>query len=205
MRKYIKLLAKLSPKNSIFDANKQYVYLLSGQSDYSHSELSKGQKKLLKYISNYGYTPIYTGFPFNKGHDYKNCKRANLFIASLRNIQQFIYITFSMLYRLLIIKHIAIALKSSRKSIIVCQSSGLHILNCILPLVNINNKHIVIALGPVSTHKFTNKNFSTYVIKGNKDWISRCLDKNQTTHYVNCNHFNYFDCPDILKIIEEIL
>lgn len=82
MRNYIKTLEKLDNKDTLLEKQDKYVVLLSGQSHYAHSELLNEQKELLRLISRYGYTAIETGFPYNKNHNFQNCERAGVLIAS---------------------------------------------------------------------------------------------------------------------------
>ncbi len=48
MKTYIKLLQTLDVKDSLFVHQKRIAFLLSGQSDLKHSELSLEQKNLLR-------------------------------------------------------------------------------------------------------------------------------------------------------------
>lgn len=207
MKNYIELLKNLDAKNSMSNKDVKQVVFLSGQSDYFHSSLSEEQIILLNYILQYGYSPIKVGFPYNNKHNFQNCKRANIFMASIRNIQQFYYCIFSKNYKKLIAKHLQPIFDSMHDTVLICQSSGLNMLKVSLPYMKINNKKkiIVIALGPVVYGRFSYKGFNLSIIKGRKDWISNLIDKNMADYEIYCNHFGYCKNSEIFSIIKRIM
>lgn len=207
MKTFIKLLETLQVKDSLFADQKKVAFLLSGQSDLEHSELSLAQKDLLAAFSEYGYSIVEVGFPFNKRHDFKGCKRADMLLASYRNIVQFIYSTFLKSYRELIAKHLQPIFDCSREIVIICQSSGLHMLKTALPFIGFKKelKVTIVALGPVTMRRFCDNRFKLVVIKGYKDWVSLLFDRQPVDHWVSCNHFDYCQCKEVRETLGGVL
>lgn len=206
MRSFLRTLEKLDTQDSLFVPQEKLVFLLSGQSDYAHSELSEEQKRFLNLFEKHGFAPLETGFPFNKLHNFKNRERSGIIRASLRNAEQFIALVLNEHFRKLVAKHLQPAFDASASIIIVCQSSGLQMLKSASPLLKIkpDAKIKVFALGPVMWNRFADKRFEVHIIKGKNDWVSNSLDKTPTSFKVNCNHMDYCHSPEVHQVIENI-
>jgi len=206
MRKYIKKINMLKIKDSVFTSNNNHLLILSGQSNYEHSELSKEQSEMLEKLNNKEFTTIDIGFPFNKKHRALNNKRTAILLASLRNFEQFFWMTFVKSYKKIIARNLQPVFNLSNKVIIICQSSGLNMLKYTLPYINIkkSTEIIIIALGPIVFGRF-NYPYKTYIIKGNNDIFSRLLDYNKVNYWVNCHHLTYVNNFKVLNIIKSII
>jgi len=205
MRSYVQVLNKLDEQKTLIEKREKLVILLSGQSDFAHSELSEEQKNLLNHFKQYGYSVLETGFPYNQEHNFQGCERAGSIRASIRNIQQFAYSIFSIKYRQTLAKHLQPVFNSAN-IIIICQSSGLNMLKMALPYLKINNNAdiTIIALGPVVFCTFKDERFKVFTIKGYKDWVSVFFDKQPVNFWISCNHLDYCQNERVFELIDGI-
>lgn len=203
MKNYKALLEKLDPADTVFSTVRRRAVILSGQSDFSHSELSKEQMRLLSLFNDLGYETTKTGFPFNKEHDFAGCKRSNLFKASLRNMLQFYYSITDEQYKKMLVRHLQPMCSGAEKILIVCQSSGLNMLKAALPYLTIEEgtNITVLALGPVAWGRFQDPRMNVVVIKGYWDVVSRLCDRQKVNFWVSCHHLNYCRLAKLPKII----
>lgn len=207
MKKFLETLESLDARDTLFASTDKLVFLLSGQSDYVHSELSNAQKTLLAAFKPFGYACVETGFPFNRLHDFHGCARSGLLRASIRNLQQFAALRFSGHYRALVARHLQPAFTASRDIFVVCQSAGLEMLTAALPMLAIGAESSVsvLALGPVASRRFGDRRIRLCVVKGRHDWLSRLLDRNAVTFETPCGHMDYCSCPETLELIPTIV
>lgn len=208
MKKFIQLLQSLHVQDSLFASHHSKIaVLLSGQSDFEHSELSREQKELLALLAQYGYSGIDAGFPFNKSHDHSGCRRAGMITASYRNMIQFVHAALHDRYKQLIAKHLQPLFESKRELVMICQSSGLHMLQMALPYMTVHRdlQATIIALGPVTMKRFHDHRFHLVVVKGYQDRFSQWLNRDPVDYWVPCNHFDYCQSKEVLDIVGGIL
>ncbi|WP_223067233.1 hypothetical protein [Paenibacillus caui] len=130
-----------------------------------------------------------------------------MILASYRNMIQFVYSTFNKSYKQLIAKHLQPIFDGNREIVVICQSSGLHMLKAALPFMTLYQelKITVIALGPVTIGRFREDRFKLVVFKGYKDWVSQCFDRQPVDYWVSCNHFEYCGCQELIDALGGVL
>lgn len=205
---YTDILDQLNPRESLASRGKRRVALLSGQSDYAHSELSPEQLNVLNHVKTYGYEVIPTGFPYNRAHRPEGtCTRAKMIRASWRNISQFLLATWSRRHQRALATHLQPLFDHAERVIILCQSQGVHMLQRALSNLKISpqTQVTVIALGPVGYPSLSDSRCTLHVVKGRRDWISRRLDSHPVDHLIDADHFDYFQRPATLRLIGEII
>jgi len=203
MNNYKTLLEQLDPTDTVFSTVKRRAAIVSGQSDFSHSELSEEQKRLLSLFDHLGYETIKTGFPFNKKHNFTGCKRSNLLKSSVRNLLQYYYSITDEQYKKMLAKHLQPLFRGAEQILIICQSSGLNMLKSALPYLAIEDgtNITVFALGPVVWGKFYDHRMHVVVIKGYWDVVSLLCDRQNVDFWVSCHHLNYCVLAELPKII----
>ena len=205
---YTDILDRLNPLESLSPRGEKRAALLSGQSDYAHSELSPEQLNVLNHVKTYGYEVITTGFPYNRAHRPDGaCTRAKIIRASWRNISQFILAMWSRRHQRVLATHLQPLFDQAEHVIILCQSQGIHMLQRALPNLRISpqTQVTVIAFGPVGYPCLSDSRCTLYVVKGRQDWISMRLDSHPVDHLIDADHFDYFQRPFTLRLIGEII
>ncbi len=207
MLKYLQLLEELNPAKTLVPEATSLVVILSGQSDFAHSELSEVQKTLLNYCQQYGALTLEIGFPYNQAHQFQEVKRAGIVTASIRNLLQFMLILFSPKYRRIVARHLQPLFSKAERILIIAQSSGLHMLKFTLPYLKLNEESELklLALGPVVWGKFNDPRFNLITVKGTRDWLSYLLDRQVVNYQINCHHLDYCESMEVRKIIDGIL
>ncbi len=207
MKKYMQLLERLKVDQTLVKTSPQVAVLLSGQSDFEHSEFSTEQKELLSLLKAEGFTVINMGFPYNQDHAYARCSRAPLVVASMRNIQQFFYVLTNEYYRRLIAKHLQPVFEAADDLVIICQSLGFYMLKAALPFLKLTPgaKITLLALGPVAWGRFLDQRFRLVVIKGRGDWVSRIFDRQMVDYWISCQHMNYCQNKQTQEIVRKVL
>ena len=208
MKSYLEILTQLDPQRSLSSVSKKQVLLLSGQSDYVHSELSKEQLSVLRMTRKYNYEMVDTGFPFNIDHRPNGAyQNAGLLRASQRNITQFLFAIWSQRYQHLIADHLQPFFDRAEHVLILCQSQGLHMLQKAIPHLRIKEgiRVLTIAFGPVGSQRFQDPRFNVHVVKGEQDWISRFFDPHPAQYIVPSGHLDYFHHEHTFKLIGTII
>lgn len=207
MKRYVQLLERLDPDQTLVKPVAKIAVLLSGQSDFLHSELSEEQKELLGLFKVSSFMVIDMGFPYYQSHAYQGCNRATAGVASVRNIQQFLYSLTSDDYRRLIAKHLQPVFKGSNDLVIVCQSLGLNMIKVALPFLNINSgaNITLLALGPVVWGRFRDQRFKLIVVKGLADWVSIIFDRQPVDYWISCQHMDYCRNGQVREIVRRTL
>lgn len=207
MKKYKRLLEQLDPADTVFSNVKQRAVIVSGQSDFSHSELSQEQMRLLSLFEHLGYQTIKTGFPFNKKHDFTGGKRAGLVQASWRNMLQYYHSVTDEHYKKILAKHLQPMFTGAERILIICQSSGLNMLKAAWQFLSIDSDTdiTVVALGPVVWGNFHDDRINVVVIKGYWDFVSILFDRQRVDFWVSCHHLNYCMLAGLPELIRGVL
>jgi len=209
MYQYKKLLHNLNPSDSLaIPYSKSIAFILTGQSSYDHSELTREQRSLLTIFTRFGIKTLETNFPYNNKHILQKVKRPRLILASIKNSGQFFYSVFDSQYGSLIYKHLSPCLYKRKKVFVVAGSLGLQMLAKSLTYFDTKTlKSItVFALGPVTTTQITaSHSIEMITIKGKQDYISKTFDKTPADYLVRCGHMDYYQNEEVKRIISHHL
>lgn len=201
---YIQKLQALDPKASLIRGEKAAIFL-SGSSDWETACLREPQKEFMQILADSGYLVPNSNFPYHRDFEYRALTWPPLWQAGLRNLFYAWQTIHHYAFRRQLRRHLK-PLTKRQEVVIVTGSSGLHILNEILPDLDFGNTKLTIfALGPVSKKKRQTGKARLYVIKGKKDWYSRLFDRHRADALVDCDHYDYCSSDAVKEIIRQQL
>lgn len=199
---YLKKLQCLESEKTLIKKERS-VILLSGSSNYKNAALSQIQKEFLNIFEKFGYNVVNSNFPYNEDFKHNDFDDVHILKASISNIVYYWHTLYNINFQKEIKRHLS-PLFELENAIIVTQSSGLNLLNCVLKDRNIKEKNFrIFCLGPVA--QGSEKIEKAIIFKGKKDMYTKILDNHKCDVRVDCKHFDYLKNKKIKEFIYDTL
>jgi hypothetical protein len=206
MKPYASMLSPLSLDDHLAEPAPAIATWLTGQSSYRHSQLSPAQAQVLDDLQSLGYRGLKAGFPYNRACLRIAYAKEPLLAASLRNGWQFLECLSSRAFAVEIARHLQPLIDAAgRRLLLLCGSCGLQLLAAALPHLVLPPALRVelIAIGPVCLSVPRHPCLHLVVIRGSRDWISRCGSWLEADLRPPVGHLGYTQHPEARRAIRE--
>lgn len=208
---YIKKISSLSLERSELKECDYQLVMLTGQSSFVSSVLDDNKRVFLQKIAanNENFNTSFGGFPWN--YEFNTRKKKTSFAMScVRNAMQYLWLKNNIKYQEGVgrIIHHAIQI-TNQQLVFITGSCGIqHILCALKKYQKTNFCHIkIIALGPVGENIMINLDlYDLHIVQGKRDFWSKILWNGKKTNYrPDCGHLEYYECPEVLTIVDELV
>lgn len=173
---------------------------LTGQSSFRHSRLSPGQDGLLDAVARAGYAVVRGGFPYSAAAVRLPYRREPILPASARNAAQYLAARWSPGFADDVARRLQPLLdRTERRLLLLCGSCGVEMLTAALPRLRLpaDLRVLALALGPVGRLPAPSSSVDVYVVRGDRDHLSRWTSRTPAHVDVTGGHLDYVTVPAV--------
>jgi|GEM_PF-1803702 len=197
---YPQRLAELDPEGFLLPQAKTRICLLTGQSSFTSSALPADKLTFLSAVTSAEAVLTPTGFPWHDSLSKQQSRAPGLFGASLRNVQQVIWVRYNKDFRNALSAIVGTLLeRTEERLLLVTGSCGVDLLSHALSLLPTGGPQIwALILGPTGRLPADGRITRSLVIQGHRDIWSRLLWRGPVHVRPDCGHLDYYRNCDVI-------